>query len=86
MAKNNFYWLCSTSPAYTSYDFLEPKFNRSRNVTFQEEQFPGLGNGSRPAIVLPFPGIDPMGAVTDSVGTNNAQTGATDAKKRFAYS
>ena len=50
-------------------------------MTFQEEQFPGLGNGSRPAIVLPFPGIDPLRAVTDSVGTNNAQTGATDAKK-----
>ena len=33
------------------------------------------------AIVLPFPGDDPVGAVTDSVGVNNAQTSATDANE-----
>ena len=48
---------------------------RSRNVTFHEEQVTGLDNGSRPAIVLPFPGHDPVGAV------NIAQTNATDAKE-----
>ena len=50
-------------------------------MTFHEEQFPGLDNGSRPAIVLPFSGNDPVGAVTDSVGVNNAQTSATDANE-----
>ena len=52
-------------------------------MTFHEEQFPGLDNGSRCAGVLPFPGNDPVGAVTDSVGVNNAQTRATDANEVF---
>ena len=60
---------------------MKKKFYRSRSVTFYEEQFPGLNNGSRPAIVLPFPVNDPVGAVTDSVGVNNAQTSATDANE-----
>ena len=38
-------------------------------MTFHEEQFPGLDNGSRPAFVLLFPGNDPVGAVIDSVGS-----------------
>ena len=47
-------------------------------MTFHEEQFPGLNNGSWPTIVLLFLGNDPVGAVTDSVGVSNAQTSATD--------
>ena len=60
---------------------MKKKFYRSRNVTFHEEKFPGLDNRSRPAIVLPFPGNDPVKAVTDSVGVNYAQTSATDANE-----
>ena len=60
---------------------MKGKFYRSRNVTFHEEQIPGLDNGSRSAIVLSFPQNDPLGAVTDSVGVNNAQTIATDANE-----
>ena len=60
---------------------MKKKIYRSRNLTFHEEQFPGLDNGSRPALVLPFLGSDPVGAVTDSVGVNNAQTCATDANE-----
>ena len=70
-----------SSPASIFNDFVKKKFYRSRNVTFHEEQFPGLDNGSRPAIVLPFSGNDPVGAVTDSVGVNTAQTSATDANE-----
>ena len=71
-----------SSPAYNLFDFVKKKFYRSRNVTFFEKQFPGLDNGSRPAIVLLFPGgNDSVGAVTDSVGVNNAQTNATDANE-----
>ena len=32
------------------YDFLKKKTYRSRKVTFDKKQFPGLNNGSRPAI------------------------------------
>ena len=46
-------------------------------MTFHKEQFPDLDSGSRPAFVLHFPGNDPVGAVTDSVGVNKAQTKAT---------
>ena len=60
---------------------MKKKFYRSRNVTFHEEQLPGLDNGSRSAIGLLFPGNDPVGAVTDSVGVSNAQTSATDANE-----
>ena len=60
---------------------MKKNFYLSRNVTFHEEQFSGLDNGSRPAIVLRFPGNDPVGAVTDSVGVSNAQTSATDANE-----
>ena len=71
-----------SSPAYYLFDFVKKKFYRSRNVTFFEKQFPGLDNGSRPAIVLLFQGgNDSVGAVTDSVGVNNAQTNATDANE-----
>ena len=61
--------------------FFKNKFYRSLNVTFHEEQFPSLDNGSRSAIVLPFPGNDSVGAVTDSVGVNNAPTSETDANE-----
>ena len=47
---------------------MKKKFYRSRNVTFREN-----------INVLPFQDNDPVGAVTDSVGVNNAQTSATDA-------
>ena len=50
-------------------------------MTIHEEKFPCLDNGSRPAIVLPFSGNDPVWAVTDSVGVNNAQTSPTDANE-----
>ena len=50
-------------------------------MKFHEEQFPGLDDGSRPAVVLSFLGNEPVGAVRDSVGVNNAQTGATDANE-----
>ena len=50
-------------------------------MTIHEEQFPGLNNGSRPAIVLHFLGNDPVGAVRDSMGVNNAQTSAADANE-----
>ena len=60
---------------------MKKKFYRSRNVAFYEKQFPGFDNGSRPAIVLPFPRNDPVGALTDSVGINNAQTITTDANE-----
>ena len=70
-----------SSPSYILYDFVKKKFYRSRIVTLHEEQFPMIDNGSRAAIVLPFPGNDPVGSVTDSVGVNNAQTRATDASE-----
>ena len=60
---------------------MKKKVYRSRNVAFQEEHFPGLDNGSRPAIVLLFSGNDPVRAVTDSVAVNDAQTSATDANE-----
>ena len=58
---------------------MKKNFYRSRKVTFHEDQLPGLDNGSRPAIVMLFPDNDSVGAVTDSMGVNNAQTRATDA-------
>ena len=48
---------------------------------FTKKKFPGLENGSRPAIVLIFPSNDPVRAVTDSMGVNNAQIGTTDANE-----
>ena len=50
-------------------------------MTFHKEPLPGLGNGSRLATVLPFPGNDPVRAITVSVGVKNAQTRATDANE-----
>ena len=68
-----------SSSGYILYHFLKKKFYHSRKANFHKEQFPGLNNGSRPAIVLLFLGNYPVGAVTDSVGVNNLQTSAINA-------